>query len=274
MTDIAVSDRASVPRVRAPGVDLDAPVPRHWFGGNVFATHVANGVNLLFPAGERFFVRSVNHYLDRVKSPLLRAQIKGFFGQEGRHAREHERFFRQLEAQGYDVTRFLRLYERVAYDVIERVAPPALRLSATAACEHFTAIMAEHALRNGLLAEAHPSVRELLLWHASEEIEHRAVAFDVLQEVSPSYAVRVAGMAVAAACLSGFWLLATAMLLAQERDVSLARLGRDRRAARAERRRHEVFLPGMREYLRRDFHPSQKDLDGLAATYLASVGLA
>jgi hypothetical protein len=274
MTDIAVSDRASVPRVRSPGVDLDAPVPRHWFAGNVFLTHVANGVNLLFPAGERFFVRSVNHYLDRVESPLLRAQIKGFFGQEGRHAKEHERFFRQLEAQGYDIARFLALYERVAYGVIEKLAPPALRLSTTAACEHFTAIMAEHALQNGLLAEAHPSVRELLLWHASEEIEHRAVAFDVLQEVSPGYGMRVAGLAMAAACLSGFWIMASLMLLAQERDVSLARLWRDRRSALKKRSRHAIFLPGMREYLRRDFHPSDKDLDGLAARYLASVGLA
>jgi predicted metal-dependent hydrolase len=31
---------------------------------------------------------------------------------------------------------------------------------------------------------------------------------------------------------------------------------------------------GLREYLRPDFHPSQKDTDGLAAAYLASVGLS
>src|ERR1700722_19895873 len=99
-------------RPRSPGVDLDAPVPRHWFGGNVVATHVVNGVNLLFPAGERFFVRSVNHYKDRVTDPLLRAQIKGFFAQEGRHAHEHERVFRLLADQGYDVDGFLRVYER------------------------------------------------------------------------------------------------------------------------------------------------------------------
>src|SRR5438094_723090 len=113
----------AVPRPRSPGLAIDATVPRHWFGGNVVATHVANGVNLLFPAGERFFVRSVNHYLDRVDDPLLRDQIKGFFGQEGRHAREHERVFAMLEEQGYDVGRFLRVYERIAYGIIERIAP-------------------------------------------------------------------------------------------------------------------------------------------------------
>ena len=261
-----------VPRPRSPGVDLDAPVPRHWFGGNVVATHVANGVNLLFPAGERFFVRSVNHYLDRVGDPLLRAQIKGFFGQEGRHAREHERVFLLLEEQGYDVARFLRLYERVAYGVIEKLAPPSLRLATTAACEHFTAILAEDALTHRVLDAAHPTLRALLLWHAAEEIEHRAVAYDVLRLVNPSYALRVAGLVVATACLGSFWVASTVMLLRQEPDATAARLRADWRASRE--REPDVFVRGIREYLRPDFHPSQKDTDGLASAYLASVGLA
>ena len=268
------TEQPRVPRPRSPGVDLDAPVPRHWFGGNAVATQIANGVNLLFPAGERFFVRSVNHYLDAVDDPLLRAQIKGFFGQEGRHAREHERVFAMLEGQGYDVARFLRVYERIAYGALEKIAPPALRLSATAACEHFTAIMAENALSRGILDRAHPAMRALFLWHAAEEIEHRAVAFDVLRRVSPSYGLRVAGMAVSATLLAGFWAAATLTLLLQERDVPRARLREDWRAARATRRQRAVFLPGIREYLRPGFHPSQKDTDRLASAYLASVGLA
>ena len=65
-------------------------------GGHALATHVVNGVNLLFPAGERFFVRSVRHFLDAVEDPALRAQVRGFAGQEGWHAQAHEAFFRVL----------------------------------------------------------------------------------------------------------------------------------------------------------------------------------
>src|SRR5262245_60695687 len=57
---------------------FDESIPRHWFAGNPVATHVINGLNLLFPAGERFFVRSVRHYVTRVYNPELREQIKGF----------------------------------------------------------------------------------------------------------------------------------------------------------------------------------------------------
>src|SRR5258708_5256974 len=149
------------PKPRSPGVALTG-VPRHWFGGNMVATHIANGVNLLFPAGERFFVRSVKHYLDRIEDENLRARVRGFFGQEGRHAKEHDEFNRILEEQGYEVDRFLALYERIAYGIIEKVAPPPVRLSATAACEHFTAILAENALRMRFLDVADSRMRELL----------------------------------------------------------------------------------------------------------------
>jgi predicted metal-dependent hydrolase len=274
MQTVAAQRSPAVPRPRSPGFAFDAGVPRHWFGGNAVGTHVANGVNLLFPAGERFFVRSVNHYLDRIGDPLLRERVKGFFGQEGRHAREHERVFEMLEAQGYDVKRFLRLYERIAYGVVERIAPASLALATTAACEHYTAILAEHALRHRLLDLAHPSMRALLLWHASEEIEHRDVAFDVLQAVHPSYALRVAGLAMATVCLGGFWVAATLMLLRQEKGLDGRRLRREWGVARERARDHRVFRTGLREYLRPGFHPSQKDTDGLAAEYLASVGLS
>lgn len=264
-----------IPTPRVPVLDFDGKVPRHWFGGNVFATHLVNGLNLLFPAGERFFVRSVHHYLDRLTDGELRARARGFFGQEGRHAREHERFFVELEAQGYDIRRFVGAYQAISYHVIERLSPPPLRLATTAACEHFTAILAEAALSQRLLDFAHPTMRRLLLWHAAEELEHRSVAFDVLAEVAPSYAWRVAGLALATACLGGFWLAATGALLAQERDLPRGRLRDDWQRARAHGEGPgALFRRGIREYLRRDFHPSGRPLDRLASDYLTSVGLA
>jgi predicted metal-dependent hydrolase len=183
--------------------------------------------------------------------------------------------FRLLERQGYEVAPFLRRYERIAYGLIEALSPPALRLAATAACEHFTAMLAEDALRRRLLDRAHPTMRALLLWHAAEEIEHRAVAFDVLRAVHPSYALRLAGLAMAAICLGGFWIMGTATLLWQERRLGGARMASDWRQARSQRDpEREGLWRGIRDYLRRDFHPSQRDSDGLAAEYLAGAGLA
>lgn len=262
----------AIPRVRSPELDLDASIPRHWWDDNVFVTHVANGVAMLFPAGERFFVRSVHHYAKSIDDDVLRKQVDRFFKQEGRHAKEHDRMTRVLAEQGFDVDRFLELYERLGYGIIERISPPQLRLATTAACEHFTALLAEEALTTRFLDSAHPAVRALLLWHSAEEIEHRAVAFDVLAKVAPSYALRMAGLGVASACLAGFWCLATASLLLQERNLGVKRLWRDLVAFRAQPGR-SVFVDGIRAYVRRDFHPSNLELDALAAEYFAAAGL-
>lgn len=250
-------------------------VPKHWMAERAVPTAMANALHMIFPMGERFFVRSVRHYMAELDDPALREQVKGFFGQEGRHAHEHERFFEIMEAHGFETRRFLEVYERIAYGKLEPFFGPKMRLSVTVALEHFTAIMAENALTDGLLDLADPEMRRLLEWHAAEEIEHKAVAFDVLQKVDRSYGLRVAGMALATAALIGFWALGTAMLLRQEPGLTLReKLRQFREMQRVNPIGRQVFLRGIREYLRPGFHPWQNDNLALAREYLGSVGRA
>ncbi len=247
-------------------------IPRHWLGGSAFATHVVNGINLLFPKGERFFVRSVHHFMDRIDDEELRARVRAFSGQEGQHAHEHERFFQILREQGFEIDEWLAFYEWLGYGVIERATTPEIRLAVTAAAEHFTATFAQGALSDGLLDDAHPTMRALLLWHAAEEIEHKSVAFDVLSQVAPSYPLRMLGLLIASLTLGGFWISATRMLLAQEPEAVSAE---ERRAFFTAR---EVAGAGFREailaYAQPGFHPDQIPNHDLATEYLAKVGRA
>jgi predicted metal-dependent hydrolase len=262
--------------------DLDVDfgqVPRHWMAKSPIATAIANGVNLLFPHGERFFVRSVNHFRDQIDDPALRAAIKGFFGQEGRHAHAHDEFNAILRTQGFEVDRFLESYKRVS-SWIEAHTSPALRLATTAAAEHFTAILAEGAFSQDVLDHAAPELRALLAWHAAEEIEHKAVAFDVLQAIDPSYALRIAGLALATATLGGFWLWGAVTLLRQDRTAVRREL-RERRAGRApgglparDPVIRRVFLRGIRQYLARDFHPRHNATETIAADWMAARGMS
>jgi len=259
-------------RPRVMGFEFDDSIPRYWVADAVVPTHMGNALHLIFPMGERFFVRAVKHYADQIDDPELKAQIKGFYAQEGRHAHEHEKVFLWMERQGYDIRRFLAIYKKIAFLGIERLSPHKLRLATTAALEHYTAIMAENALEHGLLERVHPGMRELLCWHACEEIEHKAVAFDVLQRVDASYPLRVAGMFMATTTLVGFWFLGAFMLLRQEQGLTLREILRQLRAAmHVNPLGRRVFLRGMREYLRRDFHPWQTDNLALARSYLARI---
>jgi predicted metal-dependent hydrolase len=164
----------------------------------------------------------------------------------------------------------LKAYEAFAFGFIERISPPKLRLSVTAAAEHFTAMFAGRALTENVLDGAHPVLRDLLRWHAAEELEHRSVAFDVLQRVDPSYALRIAGMMVATPLLVGFWIAATTMLLAQDR-AAWPQLLADLRRAREngmspESELREAFF----DYFRRDFDPKTAHDGALAASYFAA----
>ena len=51
---LAPGSRHAIP-VRRPEFDFSGPLPRHGMAGNAVASHVFNGLNLVFPDGERFF---------------------------------------------------------------------------------------------------------------------------------------------------------------------------------------------------------------------------
>lgn len=266
----------SIPTPRKLDLDL-TQIPRHWMAGNAAATAMSNGLNMLFPHGERFFVRSVRRYLkqleqsDDAADAELRAQVKAFFKQEGHHASAHDDFNAVLEAQGFEIDDFLEAYRKITTWFEERM-PAALNLAGTAAAEHYTAIMAEGAFEKGVLDAVHPTAQQLLAWHAAEEIEHKSVAFDVLQRVAPSYAVRMAGLAYATVMLGMFWMWAMTMLLRQEKLGLRETLRQLRAVGKQDPVLRRVFLAGIRQYVRRNFHPSQNANEHLAAEWFAAKG--
>ncbi len=248
-------------------------MPRHWVGGHAAATAISNGINLLFPHGERFFVRSVKKFLDQLDDPALRADVEAFFGQEGRHAHAHDDRNAVLRTQGFEIDQFLDRYKRIT-DWLEARTPPKLRLAVTAASEHFTAILAEGAFRHGVLDACDPKTQRLLAWHAAEEIERKHVAFDVLQKIDPSYALRVTGMLYATLTLGGFWFAGARMLLRQEGQSLVEAIRSIREIPNRDQVIRRVFVRGIRQYLKRDFHPNQLDHRELAATWFAVRGLS
>ncbi|MFO1328659.1 MAG: metal-dependent hydrolase [Rubrivivax sp.] len=172
--------------VRRLRVDLDTPPVRHW-AGDAFRTAFFNALSFSFPAGEQFFIDSMRRVLADAP-PGLRAQVdaetRGFIGQEATHRRIHERFNAHLLSQGFVNHWDLRIRrrQRKIADVDARAW-----LGITAATEHFTAFFADHLLAHPeLLQGAEPRWQELWLWHASEESEHRAVAFDLYRAAGGS----------------------------------------------------------------------------------------
>jgi predicted metal-dependent hydrolase len=170
-------------RPRQLDFDLPNPLPRHWHSGDAFKTHLFNAMSVLFPDGERFFIDSVRHFREQIADPVLTEQIRGFIGQEGHHSREHLDYSARLRDLGYDVDYLERgLKRRLRF--IQKKLPAKALLASTVAVEHLTAILADAVLCNpSMMTDADPRVAKLWRWHALEETEHKAVAFDVYQQV-------------------------------------------------------------------------------------------
>ena len=149
---------------------------RWWNGGDPVATALYNALSATFPIGEAFFVESVRAF--RKDTPAkLADEIKAFTTQEVIHSREHAAFNRAALDAGYDLQ---PLEDRVAWRLeLVKSRPPIASLAATMALEHFTAILAHELLADPRhLENAEPEAAALWRWHATEEIEHKGVAYD------------------------------------------------------------------------------------------------
>jgi predicted metal-dependent hydrolase len=162
---------------------FDGSDVRTWHPAGRHVSHFFNALSVFFPKGEAFFIESVHYYRDRVRAPELAAQVTGFIEQEGAHSREHRRYNGALAEAGLPVAQ-LESHLGRHLDQLRKHISNAQALGVTIALEHFTAILADALLSDdGMLDGADPRLAAIWRWHAIEETEHKAVAFDVFTEM-------------------------------------------------------------------------------------------
>lgn len=267
---------ARQPTVRKMDFDGMSDLPEHYFAGNSFVTHIINAYHILFPEGERFFIKSVKAYSDQVVDSQLQTNIKAFIGQEVQHGKEHEKVLEILARQGRPVERFVRFFEWSAFRMMlpffEFFFGKKLKLSVTAGMEHYTATMGEITLRHGFHENAFGDMRNLLLWHACEEIEHKSVAYDVLRTVSNSYTLRIFGFFLASWIFWGYVVFFQHWFLLTDPKIGWKRYFQDMNSSRVYGR--ILFTETVKAfflYLKPGFHPSQTGGYEMADRALATI---
>lgn len=195
----------------------------HYEAGPVF-TAFLNTFSIVLPVGERFFIDSVRAYRDQITDPELKKAVTAFIGQEAMHGREHEDYNNALFARAPIAPKFESFVFKVLSGITKHL-PKSFGLSGTIALEHFTALLADSVLREPRISEgAEPHYAAIWRWHALEETEHKAVAFDVWNAVmgkgAKSYTLRCLGLAIATVVFWGLVIPVFLQVLREEGKLS------------------------------------------------------
>ena len=288
---VSISKRAgaSFP-VRRMNFNFDT-VPEYWMGGNAGLTHFMTALSALFPAGEKFFIDSVRavRYHSMLKNNAdLQKEISAFIGQEAMHTHEHVGFNASAQKFGHDVDALERHTDTVIQTTrkfMAKLAKPIgitqemVDLTTTTALEHFTATIASQLLTNSHIQElmTDDTMKTMWLWHAIEENEHKAVAYDVFKGVFGkglrAYALRTSSLVISMVILFFIQNYFLWRLLKQDKQLNLENLRMIYRYAYSP---SKGIITGMGKemllYLNPNFHPNDSDTTTLLNTWKAKLG--
>ena len=270
--------------LHARDVEFDwSQLPMHWIPGEPFATHWVNFLHLVLPEGERWFVEVFKQALPLINDERLAEDVRGFVGQEAVHAESHQGVIDHFDAHGLNTRPFV---DQVRWMFRKTLGDRPLRgkraeswlvqrLALIAAVEHFTAFLGQWVLdaEELDLAGADETMLDLLRWHGAEEVEHRAVAFDLYQHVHGKYRQRCGALLIAAGVLAKLWVRGVKFLMRGDPVLRGSRKPRWRDLRRAGKRGiipsiwH--LLGAMPGYLRPSYHPSRYGSTAQAVAYLA-----
>lgn len=222
-----------------------------------------------FPEGELFFVDSVRSVRDQVNDPQLQKDVSAFIGQEAMHGKEHATANQALKDRGIDVSRLDQAAGRVRAIGNKRLSKK-FRLALTVAAEHFTGVIAEQISRREDFKNSvvDPKIKTLILWHAMEETEHRAVVFDVYQGVGGDYWTRILAFTLVALGISPVVFMGMLVCLSQDRQLfNLASWHLFLTSYWSKQGFFTEMLPEILSFYQPSFHPNRHSPEAVLAQF-------
>jgi hypothetical protein len=269
MSNIAANPRRPTgASVGIPPRQMRFTIPTHtdrhpFFNNNVLASSMFVVFSGIFPPGERFFMESVRHFRDQITDPTLKAQISGFMGQEALHGREHEHLNAYFAERGIDVAIPERLI-KISLGLLTYL-PKRQQLACTTMMEHFTAHLAEQWVTDDRFQKtSDPEMLKLWFWHALEEMEHKAVAYDVFDQVGGTQKERQLAIAyVVAAILPSILISWGWLILKDKQRFNFKEHKRGLKELFGRKGFISSLIPRMPAFVGYKFHPNQHDTKAL-----------
>jgi len=170
--------------------DLDRFFYRH----DPVLSYGAHAYWMTMPYLEPYLMRTVRAAMAEVKDSTLREEMRRFCAQEGQHYQQHARVNDILRRQLPEADGALREIETALdadYKRFTAERDHAFNLAYAEAFESMTMAMSRTQMELGVQDLMAPPIRDLFLWHITEEMEHRTVAFDAYTALGKGWWYRV-----------------------------------------------------------------------------------
>lgn len=196
---------------------------KYWHSNCPAATYTFNALTIYLPILERLVVTSLKQSLKKQRKPLpesLRKEVQSLVAQEAYHGSEFAKLIPSLIIKHYPniQTRYKFTFFRGVAFCFNKLNKH-FHYALSAAGEHFTAISADLFLRRpDFFEHVAPEYAAIWRWHAIEEIEHKAVAYDVYQHYHGGYFTRISAMFIMTLVFASFMLKPIWQMLYQDKQ--------------------------------------------------------
>lgn len=222
-------------------------LPKYWCANDPIYTHFFTALSTLFPEGEAYFVRSVRK---------LRSQVQ--------HNQQHGLNPESLEK-----------ITGITLKAIEKIFPDKWNLLLTVGVEHYTAVLVAYMMKDVNQLMTDETIRNLWLWHSIEETEHKAVAYDLYQELYgnklDAYIPRVALFSLSLVIITLLTHISQLVLI--KRDKQLLNVRSWAKFLKFGFDSYRIFTPRFIDFFRYDFHPNDFDESALVERSKAKIAL-
>lgn len=176
--------------VRALDFDVShvAPEDCAWSKSSPYFSVFINALGLHVPYFERYLIHTMNTVKHDVADDKLRRDMVALAGQEGHHARNFIAF-NALMAKRYPKVEKLDATAKNYFKSAAKKDSVKRKVAFTAGYETFTFLAGLIILKNydKWMADSHPVMKALWVWHQVEEVEHGSVAHDVYRALYGKY---------------------------------------------------------------------------------------
>ncbi|MFW1954111.1 metal-dependent hydrolase [Acinetobacter guillouiae] len=181
--------------IRHMKFDFDpAQVDHRFYMDAELASAYFASLSIFLTRGEDLVIDTARYHRDFITDPLLKQRVTSLIGQEAIHSKMHEELNDAYLIRDLPVKLF-RTWAGWAFEYGFERLPQPMKLSLMAGIEHFTAVLAEYMMNHEevFFRSRDEKQRAIWMWHMLEESEHKDIAFDVFQELSNNYLLRIAG---------------------------------------------------------------------------------